>query len=207
LKTYDQNKQITKDPNRIVSNTVFVSGFDRRRADLEDLYNFFQGKYGKVEDINWPKDSKTGRKQAYLFIEFEDSESAAKAVNDANKVNFMGAYLTVNYKIKGEQKEKEDKDCWFCFTNKINQHLVFFETDNFYLTLPKGGLVDHHLLVVPKNHIKNQVEIVSDASLAEEYKELKTKVTKWLTTSCKMDVLVFERFVPFKFEKAVHMNL
>jgi len=53
-----------------------VSGFDRRRTDIEDVFNYFQGKYGKIHDIQHPKDSKTGRKQPFLFIEFEDAKSA-----------------------------------------------------------------------------------------------------------------------------------
>ena len=40
-----------QNPENIVENAIFVTGFDRRRADIEDLYNYFEGKYGKIDDI------------------------------------------------------------------------------------------------------------------------------------------------------------
>lgn len=84
-----------------MSDTIFVSGFDKRRTDIEDVYNFFKSKYGPIKDIQHPKDPKTGRKQAFLFIEFEDAKSAENAVSDT-LCNLQGAKLIINYKIKKE---------------------------------------------------------------------------------------------------------
>jgi len=39
-----------------VENAIFISGFDRRRTDIEDIYDFFERKYRKIVDINQPKD-------------------------------------------------------------------------------------------------------------------------------------------------------
>ena len=35
----------------VIDNEIFVSGFDKKRADIEDLYQFFQNKYGQIEDV------------------------------------------------------------------------------------------------------------------------------------------------------------
>jgi hypothetical protein len=64
-----------------------VSGFDRRRTDVEDLHTFFERKYGNILDIYQPRDPK-GRRQAYVFIEFEKVEQATMAVEDSGRANF-----------------------------------------------------------------------------------------------------------------------
>ena len=38
-----------------VEYAIFISGFDRRRTDIEDIYDFFERKYGKIVYINQPK--------------------------------------------------------------------------------------------------------------------------------------------------------
>jgi diadenosine tetraphosphate (Ap4A) HIT family hydrolase len=97
----------------------------------------------------------------------------------------------------------EDKDCWFCYDNpNIEKHLIIWTTSNFYVALPKGPVTDDHLLIVTKKHISSQVEIFKDPKLAEEFLEIKKKITDHLGS-----YLVFERYVPFKFSKAEHFNL
>ena len=81
------------------SKSIFVQGFDRRRSDIEDLHQYFTNKYGNVVDIYQPKD-KNGRRQPYIFIEFERIDQAEKAVSDSGRANFQGARLTINYKIQ-----------------------------------------------------------------------------------------------------------
>lgn len=127
-----------------------MTGFDRRRTDLEDVWKFLQGKFGLIVDIQQPTDQ-FNKKQPFMFVTFQDSSSADHAVNE--EVNFFGNKLQINYKIQKE--EQSDKDCWFCFKNNIDRHLIFKETEHFYLALPKGGVNDFHFLVLPKEHIAN----------------------------------------------------
>ena len=88
---------------------------------------------------------------------FENKESAQKAVDDSGEANFLGSRLTINYKT-GKTKlvhPKIDKDCWFCFDNSIDRHLIFHESANFYCALPKGPVSNEHFLIIPKQHIGN----------------------------------------------------
>ena len=56
-------------------------------------------------------------------MEYEDKESAEKAVDDSGKANVMGRRLTINYKMS-RQKVLEDRDCWFCYNNP--NVIIFF---------------------------------------------------------------------------------
>ena len=94
-----------------------------------------------------------------------------------------------------------DKDCWFCYSNQIDRHLIFYESENFYCALPKGPVVEEHFLIVPKQHIPNQIQIFNDPELSQEFENMKTMLLKYLKETDK-NYFIFERFIPFKFEKA-----
>ena len=50
--------------------------------------------------------------------------------------------------------------CWFCLSNpNIESHLIISVISETYVTLAKGGLVDHHLLIVPIEHYSNSHQI------------------------------------------------
>ena len=43
--------------------------------------------------------------------------------------------------------------CWFCLGGaEVEKHLVVAVGDHTYLALPKGGLVENHVLVLPIGH-------------------------------------------------------
>ena len=100
-----------------------------------------------------------------------------------------------------------DKDCWFCFSNpSILKHLIFHETPNFYCALPKGGIVEDHFLLIPKDHIANQVSIYENKDLKAEYLKIKKMILEVIIGK-DQQYLAFERHVSFSFAKAVHMHL
>lgn len=70
------------------------------RADSHDLEEFFSD-IGKVREVRLIMDSKTRRHKGIAYIEFEDSESAAKAYA-LNGQDFMGAPMV----IQSAQMEK-----------------------------------------------------------------------------------------------------
>jgi hypothetical protein len=51
-----------------------------------------------------------------VFVEYENKDSAEKAVDDSGRANILGRKLTINYRMK-KIKVLEDKDCWFCYDN------------------------------------------------------------------------------------------
>jgi hypothetical protein len=52
------------------------------------------------------------------------------------------------------KRAKQDAPCWFCIDSvaEDSRHLVVSHGSFAYLTLARGGLVDHHLLIVPMQH-------------------------------------------------------
>lgn len=76
--------------------TIYVSGYDKRLA-FEDLENYMS-KFGKIIKLHRQFDQK-GRSKGFVFIEYEDKESAERAVDDSGRANILGKKLTINYKI------------------------------------------------------------------------------------------------------------
>lgn len=59
---------------------------------------------------------KKGRNKGFVFVEYEDAESAEKAAEDSGRANILGRKLIINHRMS-RQKVQEDKDCWFCIDN------------------------------------------------------------------------------------------
>jgi diadenosine tetraphosphate (Ap4A) HIT family hydrolase len=89
--------------------------------------------------------------------------------------------------------------------------MIFKETNNFYIALAKGPIVDEHFLIIPKKHIAHTLELENE--LEDEYEALKNKLLDFICNkkmsqiTQQMDYILFERNVPFKFDKAAHMNV
>jgi hypothetical protein len=66
----------------------------------------------------------------------------------------MGRPLTINWKMKKVKPDQdENKKCWFCFSNpEIEKELIVEVRDHFYVAIPKGGIVEEHFLLIPKEH-------------------------------------------------------
>ena len=76
-----------------------------------------------------------------------------------NEGTLQGRQLKINFKMK-RVKVQEDKDCWFCYDNpSIERDLIVRIYEHFYIALPKGPVVDHHFLIVPKKHIAHSIEL------------------------------------------------
>lgn len=89
-------------------------------------------------------------------------------------------------------RSMDSKSCWFCLTNPdFEKHLVVYVGSNVYLALPKGSLVDDHLLVVPISHISSFTELKERDhnafnAIKEEISQLKAKFRKILHASNKL---------------------
>lgn len=57
--------------------------------------------------------------------------------------------------------------CWFCLSNpSVEEHMVISVGDHYYLALAKGGLNNHHVLIIPIEHSPT-IHLPSDAAKAE----------------------------------------
>jgi diadenosine tetraphosphate (Ap4A) HIT family hydrolase len=117
----------------------------------------------------------------------------------------MGRKLQINYKIS-RMKVLEDRDCWFCIENpKIEKNLIIKQGKHFYSAFPKGPVCDEHFLIIPNKHIAHSLEL--DDIQEAEYLSMKSSIVEYLLQDKSLDYLLFERNIPFNFQKAAHMNV
>jgi diadenosine tetraphosphate (Ap4A) HIT family hydrolase len=117
----------------------------------------------------------------------------------------MGRKLQINYKIS-RMKVLEDRDCWFCIENpKIEKNLIIKQGKHFYSAFPKGPVSDEHFLIIPNRHIAHSLEL--DDVQEAEYLSMKSSIVEYLLQDKSLDYLLFERNIPFNFQKAAHMNV
>ena len=76
---------------------------------------------------------------------------------------------------------------------------------DLYVALPKGPVVDHHFLIIPKNHIASAITLAQNTKI--ELANTKKMLIDYITEHDKNDYFVFERNLPLKFENAMHMNI
>uniref|UniRef100_A0A7N0UTD5 C3H1-type domain-containing protein n=1 Tax=Kalanchoe fedtschenkoi TaxID=63787 RepID=A0A7N0UTD5_KALFE len=92
----------------------------------------------------------------------------------------------------GNGKVNRSKECWFCLSSpNIESHLIISIGDSFYCALPKGPLLEDHVLVVPIEHAPNTLSTPSESetelqkflsSLKAYYKNLDKEVVwfEWI---------------------------
>eukprot|EP01132_Coremiostelium_polycephalum_P009149 gene9149-11215_t len=94
------------------------------------------------------------------------------------------------------KRQYEETKCWFCLSSPdVESHLVVTIGSEAYLAFPKGGIVDHHLLIVFIEHKPSYV------SLEDQEKQDVDKFISSLKSYFDQhgkDIVVFERNVPLK---------
>jgi peptidyl-prolyl isomerase E (cyclophilin E) len=64
--------------------------------------------FGEIKDVNIPMDHSTGKHRGFGFVEFEEKEDAAAAIDNMHNAELNGRVLKVNFaqpmKIKGGDK-------------------------------------------------------------------------------------------------------
>eukprot|EP00887_Chlorella_sp_A99_P001610 scaffold8.g1610.t1 len=72
--------------------------------------------FGDIKDVSVPLDHATGKHRGFGFVEFEDKEDAAAAMDNMHNAELYGRVLRVNYaqpqKIKGGDKGWASQAVW-----------------------------------------------------------------------------------------------
>ena len=85
-------------------------------------------------------------------------------------------------------------DCWFCLASpNFEAHLVVTLSTDVYVALPKGGLSDTHVLLVPINHVGSQADL-SDVGRRDIFNYKQNLASMYFETLEKSGMVVFERF-------------
>ena len=72
---------------------IYISGlsYGINNADLTNLF----AEFGEVSSAKVIFDRETGRSRGFAFVEMEDDQDAAKAINELNGSEFMGRQLVI----------------------------------------------------------------------------------------------------------------
>jgi len=91
----------------------------------------------------------------------------------------------------GGPPAKPAASCWFCLSSpEVEKHLIVSVGNHMYLALPKGGLTEDHVLILPIACIANQISLPEEA--LEELKKFKSALRKMYKKHGKSAVF-FER--------------
>ena len=92
-------------------NELFIKNLSYNTT--KDKIKEYFSKFGEIEDIKIVVDKKTNRSKGVGFCRFKDPKSAAKAMNNKNKLNLDGRQLTISYSNERKQsapKEREPRE-------------------------------------------------------------------------------------------------
>jgi len=88
-------------------------------------------------------------------------------------------------------------DCWFCLASPAcEKHLIVAVYEECYVALPKGGVNDHHALIVPVEHGGDGALV--NRKLSPEIESVKSKLRLHARTVLNKDLFVFERCIATK---------
>lgn len=94
--------------------TLYVGGLDET-VNESILHSAFIP-FGDIKDVNIPMDHATGKHRGFGFVEYEEKEDAADAIDNMHNSELYGRVLRVNYaqpmKIKGGDKGWSHQPVW-----------------------------------------------------------------------------------------------
>ena len=90
---------------------VYVGGLSPELSEGDVICMLSQ--FGEIEDMNLPRDAKTGKPRGWCWAKYEDQRSTILAVDNFTGVQFLGRTLRVDhcekYKLPKELKDRDDK--------------------------------------------------------------------------------------------------
>lgn len=94
----------------------------------------------------------------------------------------------------------DTEKCWFCLSSPdVEKHLIVTVGENFYIALAKGPVNNHHVLILPVEHIQSAAQLSEDHF--QELELFKRSLKKFFESLNKVAVF-FERNY-----KAFHMQV
>ncbi|KAK9812647.1 hypothetical protein WJX72_001226 [[Myrmecia] bisecta] len=106
--------------------TLYVGGLEEN-VNEAILHSAFIP-FGDIKDVNIPLDNATGKHRGFGFIEFEDTEDAAAAIDNMHNAELFGRVIRTNYaqpmKIKGGEKGWSHQAVWADADDWYEKHLA-----------------------------------------------------------------------------------
>jgi RNA-binding protein 8A len=77
---------------------LFVTGIHKEAQ--EDVVSDFFSEYGRVKNLHLNDDRKTGAVKGYAMVEYEDLQSATRAIEQANNREIYGQAIKVDFAFR-----------------------------------------------------------------------------------------------------------
>ncbi|PNW82668.1 hypothetical protein CHLRE_06g288750v5 [Chlamydomonas reinhardtii] len=123
--------------------TLYVGGLEEsvNEATLHAAFLPF----GEIKEVNMPIDHATGTHRGFGFVEYEEKDDAAAAIDNMNNAELFGRVLKVNYaqpmKIKGGDKGWSHLPVWADTDKYIEELEAEKEMDEYEKEQRKAALV------------------------------------------------------------------
>ena len=200
---------------------LFVANvaYDASEDDLKALF----GQHGTVVGIRVPK-------RGLAIINMSDVRETQLALDALHDSEFMGRKLMVDLRnndrrnqstatennghADGKQdtykKRKQDNpylnECCFCLSSKAaDPNLVVSIGDNCYLAKDKGGLTEHHVLIVPIEHENCSLTVKPETH--NEVRKYVNAVKDCFQAELGLSTLFFERHIQLRHHGGNHMHI
>lgn len=104
-----------------------------------------------------------------------------------------------------ESKIRSSGPCWFCLASpNVEAHLVVSVGEHYYCAIPKGALVQGHVLIIPIQHFPSSVSLPHEAEdELHRYKDALWRMYKRQGNT----MLVFERYLDLKAGTHAHLQV
>ena len=106
--------------------TLYIGGLEEN-VNESILHSAFIP-FGEIKDVNIPLDHTTGVHRGFGFVQYEDKEDAADAIDNMHNSELYGKVLRVNYaqpiRIKGGDKGWSHQPVWADADRYIEEQLA-----------------------------------------------------------------------------------
>jgi RNA recognition motif-containing protein len=161
---HHQNKFVDLTPPYPDCRTVFIGGLPGSAQVLSQAsLKSVLAKHLQIHEGDITSLHRADGKE-FAFVEFSNS-TTAKALIEQFKLTVPvdgsdQVYELVFGWAKGKSADHSthNDDCWFCLGSpSVKTHLIVSISDHSYVALPKGGIVDYHLMISPIDCVPNRL--------------------------------------------------
>ena len=146
------------------SNTLYIGNLPAGMETITlqtQLQNLLSLHHDGIEDIKIPEG------KCFAFVTMRSEVEATMVINSIHDfpLSLSGQKLGVGYaKGKAAASSSHVGECWFCLASKsVKTHLIASVGESCYIALPRGGMHDYHVLIIPIACIPSRIHM-SDAA-------------------------------------------
>ncbi|GAM25923.1 hypothetical protein SAMD00019534_090980 [Acytostelium subglobosum LB1] len=135
-----------------------------------------------------------------------DNNNKQQQQQNQQRKSLLGDYQQRSGDSKKRTSQQSTLECWFCLSQpSVESHLIVSIGSESYLALPKGGIVEHHSLVVFIDH-KPSYTMLTDSERADVEKFIES-LKQFHLKEDDCDIVVLERHFQGRFQNQLHGHL